>query len=346
MAFHDINKVFYNGEKKIIYLDKPHMYFVQDRINWDLPVDDAKAWGKKTRPKGTTTLLDDTLEKKGLMTWPLGLALGELFGFYNFKNNEGEKMIGFSKGDQPNGLKGTIWGMHPGDGDYQEQLLPLIKSASEAWQRKKQKGADIGSVVHSAIEHFITGKPFNVLNEYTSSVMAAEYETPAEKDTAVANIPEDVEQAEKALKQFKKWWSDKKPTLLGTEDLVYSKRWNVAGTYDGRLMMDGKMIIADWKTSNASTSREACAPQGVYYTYFIQSAIYAMIWEEMTGELADDLLIVSCRKDGEFDTKLASEVGLSVEDCILWAKSVISCYRFREIVRKNLWEQGKTAGRV
>src|SRR5487761_1090988 len=104
MAFKDIEKIFYDGKVKINYLDKQHMYYARMRENWDLPVEDKKAWGKASRPKGTTTLLEDTLEKKGLMTWPMGLALGELFGFYNFKNDKGDKMLGFSRG------KGTLWG--------------------------------------------------------------------------------------------------------------------------------------------------------------------------------------------------------------------------------------------
>jgi len=61
----------------------------------------------------------------------------------------------------------------------------------------------------------------------------------------------------------------------------------------------------------------------------------------MTGEKTDDLLIVSCRKDGEFTAMLASEVGLSVDDCIEWAQAVISAYKFREKVRRELNKRGE-----
>jgi hypothetical protein len=335
MAFRDIEKIFYDGKVKISYLDKPHMYYARMRVDWDLPVEDKKAWGKASRPKGTTTLIEDTLEKKGLMTWPMGLALGELFGFYNFKNDKGDKMLGFSRG------KGTLWGNGRTLALNQEELLPIVKSAAEAWQRKKQKGADIGSVVHDAIEHHITGVAFNMLDVYTSSVAMAEYETDTEKALAMQNITEDVKMAQLAFDQFKKWWAEQKPVLLGVEDLVYSLKYHVSGTFDGRLRMGGKNIIADWKTSNASKSKEAAAPEGVYYTYFIQSAIYAMIWEEMTGEKTDDLLIVSCRKDGGFTAMLASEVGLTVDDCIEWAQAVISAYKFREKTRRELNKRGE-----
>lgn len=340
MAFHDVVKEFYNGKVRLTYLDKAHRYYAQERINWELPVDHPGAWSKKHTPKGTTTLLDDTIEHKGLLQWPKGLALGELFGYYNFTNDEGEKMEGFSKG------KGTLWKGSNTLSVDQETLIPIVRSASEAWLRKKQKGADIGSCVHNAIEHYITGVPYNILNEYTASVMAAEYESEEAQAVAVQAIPGDVAQAEAAFKRFTIWWTEKQPQLLGTEDLVYSLEHDVAGTYDARLLMDGKMIIADWKTSNASKSKEACAPQGVYYSYFIQSAIYALAWFEMTGEMADDLLIVSCRKDGEFDAVFASDVGLTMEDCLTWATSVFFAYRMREKARVALWQTGLDTGRV
>lgn len=344
MAFKDIEVILYDGSIKLKYTDKTHRYFAKERISYELPREDPKAWGTLPFPAGTTTLIGETLEKKGLMSWPMGLALGELFGFYNFTNDEGDKMTGFSKG------KGTLWGsVQITDGQRaseaanvtrsleQEDLLPIVKSASEAWSRKKKKGADIGSCVHSAIEHFITGKEFDVREQYTISVMNADYESPADQQKAIDSIEEDVGQAELALQQFKNWWTTTKPELIATEALVYSKEHNVSGTFDGLLKIDGKLVVADWKTSNASKSKDAAAPQGVYYDYFIQSAIYAMALIEMKAvDQIDDLLIVSCRKDGGFDTKFASEVGLTMDDLYNWAKAVITCYKLRAKTRKAL----------
>lgn len=346
MAFKDIEVMLYGDKVKINYLDKPHMYFARDRIDWNLPTSDPKAWGKARRPKGTTTLLEDTLEKKGLLTWPMGLALGELFGFYNFTNENAEKMVGFSKD------KGTLWTpdipFHNLNDDLQEdELLTKIKSASEAWLRKKKKGADIGNVVHDAIEHFVTGEPFNILEQYTANIEEAEYENEAALETARGNIVEDVGCAELAFDQFKKWWVGSGIKLISAEQLVYSLKYDFSGTFDALLDVDGRKVVADWKTSNASTSKEAAAPQGIYYTYFIQSAMYALALVEMgVVDAIDDLLIVSARKDGTFDTLFASEVGLSMEDCYDWARAAIKAYRLREATRKQLIEQGILAGRI
>lgn len=359
MAFIDISKVLYNGSVKLDYKDKAHRYYVRTRENWDLPAEDAKAWSKVIYPKGTTTLLGDTLEKKGLMTWPLGLAIRELFGFYDFTADDGAKRVGFSKG------VGTLWNE---SGNLkalsQTEAEPLVSSANKAWTRAQQKGADIGSVVHDAVEHYVLAHPnnpqlpvieniFDIGEQYMWNIKEAipDINSP-EYTKAMEDFPSDVEMAKKAFEQFVKWWDSTKPVLYGAEDLLYSKEHNIAGTYDGDLGIarehhpvfskttgfskDVVRVAADWKTSNASKSKDAASPEGIYYSYFIQLAIYELCRREMGMEPADDLLVVSARKDGGFSFVYASELGLTVQNCIDWAVAVITCYRFMEKTKSGL----------
>ena len=362
IAFKDITKVLYDGKVKLDYKDKAHRYYVRFRENWDLPEDDAKAWSKIVYPKGTTTLLGDTLEKKGLMTWPLGLAGRELFGFYDFKSDEGNQMTGFSKG------VGTMWEDGKTKSLTQEELLPIVKSANSAWQRKQQKGADIGSVVHDAIEHYVLGNTnnpdlpsieavFDIAEQYMWNIKEAitDIDSP-EYDRAMAEFESDVAMANKAFEQFKLWWDEVKPVLYGAEDLLYSLEHNVCGTYDGDIgvpitahpvpeLFEGKDIVrctSDWKTSNASSSKDAAAPEGVYYSYFVQLAIYELCRREMGFPPADDLLTVSARKDGGFSLVYASELGLTVQECIDWAVAVILCYRMADKAKEGLLAHPKT----
>jgi hypothetical protein len=359
MAFKDITKVLYNGKVKLDYKDGNHSYYARIRKNWDLPVENKDAWGPILRPKGTTTLLGDTLEKKGLMTWPLGLAIRELFGFYDFINDDGEQMTGFSKD------VGSMW-----DGDKliistKEDCVPIISSANKAWQRKQKQGADIGSVVHDAIEHYIKNEPFDIQEQYNWSIKEAwplpdqgeEDQWEAERNAAFDQAPMDVEMAKKAFLRFEKWWLTVNPVLHGSEDLLYSLADNVCGTYDAdlgipiahhpkpELFPDKEFVrcTTDWKTSNASKSRDAAAPEGVYYSYFIQDAIYEKMRREMGYEPADDLLVVSARKDGEFSIIFASELGLTVDDCLAWAEAVILCYRFMDKSKRALLAHGEAA---
>lgn len=337
MPFKDTEKILYNGKVKINYIDKSHRYYKSIRENWDLPETDPKAWSKKTRPKGTTTLLGDTLEKSGLLTWPMGLALRELFGFYDFTNEEGSRMTGFSKNT------GSLWdtGTDTLLPIPKDDLLPFVLSASKAHTRKKKKGADIGSVVHDAIEHYIRGLPFDIPEQYMWSIKNGEYESEAEKDRALREFNIDVEQAILAFDQFKTWWETTKPKLLGAEDLVYSLELDYCGTFDGLIEIDDKLILADWKTSNASSSKAAAAPMGVYYSYFIQSAAYALAWHEMGNAMPDDLAIVSCRKDGGFDVIYASYLGLTMDDLTNWWRAVVTCYRFMDQSKRKLNKLGE-----
>ncbi len=276
------------------------------------------------------------------MQWPKGLALRELFGFYDFTNDNGEKMTGFSKG------VGSLW-LHNNvspriiDAEAEDNLIATVKSASDAWQRKQKKGADIGSVVHDAIEHYIKNQEFDIEENYLWTIKESEFESEVLREKAMIEMPLEVEQAKKAFLQFQLWWDKSSPTLHSAEDILYSLEHNICGTYDADLTIDGKRITADWKTSNASTSVEAAAPEGVYYSYFVQLGIYELMRREMELPPADDLLTVSARKDGSFSLVYASELGLSVQDCLDWAECVIKCYRLMDKSKKALLEHGKPA---
>lgn len=328
MAFNDMQIELYDGTRLLTYKDKAHRYYVQEKAP-------DGGWGSKKSVKGVTTIKDGTLEKKGLTTWPMGMALGELFGFYNFKNEKGEQMLGFSKD------KGTLWkafgsitNLIDAPDELKTALVPYIKSASEAWQRKKKTGADIGSLVHAAVEQYIGSNPFDLsLERYKQDQV---FETPAEEHEWNKKAPEEIVQANLAFNQFKKWWDTQKPELLASEFLVYSKELNYAGTTDIRMKLNGKTVIADIKTSNASSNSQAAAPQGVYYDYFVQLGAYCRAWQEMTGEVIDDLLVISCRKDGALNTVLASDLGLTVADCTQWWGSVLECYKYMDSSKKAL----------
>lgn len=366
MAFKDITKLIYPNEQgqhtiKLDYKDKSHRYYIRRRKNFDLPEDNPKAWDKAERPKGTTTLLGDTLEKKGLMTWPMNMALTELFGYYNFVTDEGDRLQGFSEEkalnektgelEKTGKLKGTIFGDDRNIKELDHDgLYELVDSAAHAYIRRQKKGADIGSVVHDSIEHYVrkdAGEDIELLDirkSYTEAIEQSEYRTEGDRAEAIAKIDEDVAMAELAFSKFVEWWTKEKPELVGAEELVYSKKFHVSGTFDGLVRVNGKLVLADWKTSNASTSLDAAMPEGINYQYYIQSAIYAMIWEEMGGDPIDDLLIVSCRKDGGFTPLYASDLGLNMEDLVNWVRAVIICYRMADKTKAGLLQRGIDLG--
>ncbi|RTL04824.1 hypothetical protein EKK58_09370 [Candidatus Dependentiae bacterium] len=369
MAFKDITRVLYDGSIQLIYKDSVHRYYARERINWDLPVENPKAWGKVIKGvKGTTTLLKDTLEKGGLMNYALTKALMDLFAFYEFTDDFGQKKIGYSE----KGI-GRLWDENGKLKSLdKDEALDLISFGAKASIRHTKKGADIGSVVHDAIEHFVLANPnklepvedkegnptsdlqlpaitpsgFDIPEQYMWNIKEAEYEEERLRDLALEEFEADTIKAKAAFERFANWWSKVRPELLGAEDLVYSKKYKVSGTFDALLKIDNKTVLCDWKTSNASLSISANAPNGVYYDYFIQSAIYTLAWQEMGNGTIDDIGIISCRKDGEFDVVFASDLGFTVDELVEYAKMVIGCHEHRIKLRSALWEHGIKTGRV
>lgn len=383
-----MTSILYDGKIRLDYKDKSHYYGVRERLSFDADplakegsAEFKRAWGPSHRPKGTTTLIGDTLEKNGLMTWPMGMALQELFGFYKFEGSNGDKLAGYMKEKaltksgklkETGRLVGTMW-MNEGDKTVAinplnpEEAFDLIASAQSNHTRKKKKGADIGSVVHDAIEHYILEHPnnedfkrkdgalgqtiFDIGEQYMWSIKDSEYESEKDRIQALEDFEEDVKCANLAFESFVVWWEKTKPELYGAEQLLYSMKHDVSGTYDGDIGIKAEhhpvfhdlgqktiRVTADWKTSKASTSLFASMPEGIGYSYFIQDAIYEIQRREMGMPPADDLLVVSARKDGGFTLLYASELGLTVGDCIAWAESVILCYKFMSTAKEGIWE--------
>ena len=64
----------------------------------------------------------------------------------------------------------------------------------------------------------------------------------------------------------------------------------------------------------------------------------------MGGEPIDDLLIVSCRKDGGFTALFASELGLDIESLKNWVRAVFICNRMAEKTKGGLLQRGYDLG--
>jgi hypothetical protein len=185
----------------------------------------------------------------------------------------------------------------------------LLESAYKAHSVRRDKGSDTGSIVHDLAEKRLQGHTFTIKE--------------------IADLPSEVALA---LGAFEGFMSKAKPKTIATEQIVYSPTLGYAGTYDSILEIDGKIYLVDLKTTNAGRS----APAGVYPENFLQLGAYAYAYEEQRlyekgigvtklKEL-DDLMIISAKKDGKLHTKTASELGLSLLDCIVAWEHVVSVY--------------------
>ena len=73
--------------------------------------------------------------------------------------------------------------------------------------------------------------------------------------------------------------------VYATEQRLHSKHLKVAGTADCIGVWKGKNSIIDWKTSNKWKKKEWVT------NYFMQTAGYAIMWEELTGMPITQLVV-------------------------------------------------------
>lgn len=206
------------------------------------------------RPKGVTTILGEVLAKD-LVGWALGEFEKALM------EHEGELITA--------------------------ELLIDNKWASN---KKRDKGASVGTQVHALIERF-------------NNAVIANGQIPMES-------PDDKE-VQKAYAAFLKWFANANPMPLATEEPVYSSKYRYAGCLDAVYHLNGKNWLVDVKTTNASRS----APQGVYPEMFWQTAAYALAYEEQgSPHKIDGLMILSVKKTGKVDVVTNEDVGLSLEE--------------------------------
>jgi len=151
--------------------------------------------------------------------------------------------------------------MKPGVQYDEVQISEMLKEAKGAYRKKKEKAADVGTLVHAWIEGYIKG------------------EKPPMPKNAEMLI---------AVEAFLKWVKEKKVKFLRSEFPVYSKKYNFAGTCDFTCEIEGKRYVGDIKTSNA-----------IYNEYLLQVSAYRYAIQEEENKAYDGMLIVRVPKTAE-----------------------------------------------
>jgi len=140
---------------------------------------------------------------------------------------------------------------------------------------KTEKAISIGDIVHDVIHKLLKGERVEIrINpEYVSSVQSC-------------------------VSAFLDWKKKCGLKVIETEKLVVSKKHFYAGTFDFVGKLDGKIILADWKTSSA-----------IYKEYLVQVAAYKIAYEEMTGQKVDECWVIRFSKDAsEFEAKKVEDL--------------------------------------
>lgn len=110
-----------------------------------------------------------------------------------------------------------------------------------------KEAGNIGTLAHKMIEEYINGGSV-CLDGYT---------------------PNEISQAKTAYYGFHKWFEDNDVEFYETELKLVSEEYQFGGTMDAVCEVNGKLILADWKTSS-----------DIYSEYLIQAAAYRQLYTE------------------------------------------------------------------
>lgn len=137
------------------------------------------------------------------------------------------------------------------------QYMPKSKFF-ESWLKEVSFNADIilakagkeGTQTHNAIEELVKGEEVKWLDDYGNAKYSLE--------------------VWEMIMKFVDFWTTYKPTLLSSEQFLYSDEHKYAGTSDLLIELDGEIWLLDIKTSNA-----------LHKSYDLQLAAYAKAFEEL-----------------------------------------------------------------
>jgi len=170
-------------------------------------------------------------------------------------------ILSMMKGD-PGALMSWAWKLGKEGKDYREE---------------RDRAAGIGTITHEFIDADITSRD-------RTMPTADEFHVASEK------FVEMLERAESAFTAYKRWKTAVKLEIIATEAQLVSEQYKFGGTSDAIAMLDGELIILDWKAANH-----------IYPEYIAQIAAYSQLWyENKKARPASAHLLRVGKEDGDF----------------------------------------------
>jgi len=162
--------------------------------------------------------------------------------------------------------------IEPGKSYDEIELHTIFEAGRKAHFQKKVDAGNLGSFVHKWVEQYIKG----------------------ENPTMPVN-----EELQDSIRRFLTWVEKKQVKFLASEQVVFSKRYKYAGTFDFICTRGGKpdLYMGDLKTSN-----------GIYDEYLLQTAAYRYArCEEFPEEKYTGQLIIRVGKEGELEAAVVRD---------------------------------------
>lgn len=296
-----------------LYGGSVRLVFNPNSPRYRYTVTDPEMGRFETSVRGVTTAIGDILHKKDLMSYQMNKSHQFLFGQ---KFDEGLKQYLYDPQ--------TAF-LQPDVAYTTEQLQGSLETARKAHMDWSQRGKDIGTIAHKAVELYLLGEESKIAE------FIEEFDPTDEEKKCVRKI----------YRTFVKWWEslgdDKEVVAL--ERPVYSRRLHYAGTLDLVVRIGKKVVVMDLKTTNASRNN----PMGIYPEMFLQLGAYSYALREETGqEMFQDVAIINISKEGKLNILSAVDMGLTVEECEKAFAFGLRLHDWLEVARKSLQEHATT----
>lgn len=146
-----------------------------------------------------------------------------------------------------------------------DDIVPLLTEYKLTTNHVRDQAGDRGTTIHKAAE-----------------VYAATGEAPRPKAF--------IKEQQGYVQALIKFLDEKQPVFIETEVVVGSAEHDYAGTFDARVVMDGRLGIIDYKTS-----------RHIYLANFFQLAAYELASVECGYEPTDFQAVVRLGEDGEYE---------------------------------------------
>ena len=188
--------------------------------------------------------------------------------------------------------------------DNDEAIEEMMEGIKGAYKVKSQAALKTGSVVHKYIERVVKWS----LNGKSSA----------------PGKPED-EAALNSIKAFGEWVMANDVTWISSEERIYSRIYNYAGTVDAIAEINEEFCVIDFKTSAQ-----------IYKEYYLQIAAYKQAVEEIYGRDVDCCWILRFDKEtGKFQAKEIREDYFPVFEMGLKFQQAYSTMRKRKCKSKD-----------
>lgn len=223
----------------------------------------------------------------------------------------------------------------PGKSYDEIQLKALLDNAKYIHKKTSGTATDIGQMTHSFLEKWIKAESKrNNLIEAVGVVEKIKKPTYLELteqekrrwDYPVMPINQEIRNA---IDAFLNWTKENKVKFLLSEQKVYSKKYNYAGTLDAEALVNGKLAIIDFKTSKA-----------IYEDYLLQVAAYLQARKEETKQKYKEAYVIRLSKEDKEKNLAAFEVKRS-SDLKNDFKTFLGCLSIYQWQQNNRREEIK-----